>query len=517
VTCKEGPGDIGAATFNTSHCLPGEASGSFGHYRISQNTTTELTGQAGSAATKLKATLAGVATTLTSTELTMTGSMENKRDPDGEHYIHRTGTMVYKNVLVTPFTKCFVYTDDGTGTPGAQGAVDTEQLTATTTGQGHAVKVTPQSGEVFARMWILDKNKIGAGGECAIPGTYTIKGSVVVTPEGATTASTHTGTTTQGTLKLGTGEPTIKAGIEGSVTLEGRAKGGGAYAPLSVTTISDAEEVEETETEKEAEETKTKEEEETAHNLKTTEEEDGTGTTAVTCKEGPGDIGAATFNTSHCLPGEASGSFGHYRISQDTTTELTGQAGSATTKLKATLGGVVTTLTSTELTMIGSMENKRDPDGEHYIHRTGTMVYKNVLVTPFTKCFVYTDDGTGTPGAQGAVDTEQLTATTTGQGHAVKVTPLSGEVFARIWILDKNKVGAGGECTIQGTYTIKGSVVVTPEGATTASTHTGTTTQGTLKLGTGETSIKAGIEGSVTIEGRAKGGGAYAPLSVTTL
>ncbi|HVQ57691.1 MAG TPA: hypothetical protein VMS60_02175, partial [Solirubrobacterales bacterium] len=119
VTCKEGPGDIGAATFNTSHCLPGEASGSFGHYRISQNTTTELTGQAGSAATKLKATLAGVATTLTSTELTMTGSMENKRDPDGEHYIHRTGTMVYKNVLVTPFTKCFVYTDDGTGTPGA--------------------------------------------------------------------------------------------------------------------------------------------------------------------------------------------------------------------------------------------------------------------------------------------------------------------------------------------------------------------------------------------------------------
>jgi len=249
-----------------------------------------------------------------------------------------------------------------------------------------------------------------------------------------------------------------------------------------------------------------------------------TGTTAVTCKAGAGDTGGATFDTAHCLPGEAAGGFGHYKIAEGTATELTGQAGSETTKLKALVGGVQTTFTSTELTGTGTVENKVEVGGanakEHYTHFTGTIIYQNVTISPFTKCFVYTDEG-GLVGAQGVVDTVKLTATTTGQGDALKFTPDTGTVFARFWILDKNKKtsGEGGECAISGTFSVSGSVIATPEGATATTTHAKVTEQNTLKMGTGEPTIKAGIEGSVTFEGRDAevcGGGAYNPLSFTT-
>ncbi|HVQ57397.1 MAG TPA: hypothetical protein VMS60_00680, partial [Solirubrobacterales bacterium] len=68
-------------------------------------------------------------------------------------------------------------------------------------------------------------------------GTYTVSGSVIATPEGATAATTHEGVTTANTLKMGTGEPTIKAGIEGSGTFEAKAVGENTFNPISKTTF----------------------------------------------------------------------------------------------------------------------------------------------------------------------------------------------------------------------------------------------------------------------------------------
>ncbi|HVQ57406.1 MAG TPA: hypothetical protein VMS60_00725 [Solirubrobacterales bacterium] len=243
------------------------------------------------------------------------------------------------------------------------------------------------------------------------------------------------------------------------------------------------------------------------------------GTTAVTCKSGEGDTGGATFNEAHCKPSSPSGSFGHYKINENTTTELTGDNAGAPTKLKATLGGVATTLTSSKLTGTGSMENRVEPNGEHYVHGEGHITYEEVLINPFSKCFVYEDTEPGI-GTQNVIKTQELTATTTGQGDGLKFQPTVGTVFARFWILDKNKKTSaeGGECTISGTYSVSGSLIAKPDGATANTTHAEVTEQNTLKMGTGEPTIKAGLEGSLTIKGKHPGigGDTFKPLSVTT-
>ncbi|HVQ58658.1 MAG TPA: hypothetical protein VMS60_07095 [Solirubrobacterales bacterium] len=244
------------------------------------------------------------------------------------------------------------------------------------------------------------------------------------------------------------------------------------------------------------------------------------GTTAVTCKEEATAV--FKYSDKHCKQessGGNTGKFNHVAIAEETTTELTATDSGEGTSLKATIGGVATTLTSAGLTGTGSMENLLTGADEHYIHSTGTIVFSGVTVTPFTKCFVY-NDVAGVKGAKEKVETEPLTATTEKQGDFVKVAPEVGEVLARLWILDSNKKTAaeGGECAIGATYTVTGSIKGSPNGATTLSTHTETTQQNTLKIVTGGSGMKAGIEGPLTLEGRTKGGGgAYAPLSQTTI
>jgi len=239
VTCaKTGGTQVGVETFHTSRCLPGEGAGEYEHYQIAQNTNTE-TATTASGPTKFKATLGGVATTFTSTGVSGTGLMVNNVAESGEHYFRRGFKDSFEETTISPFTKCFVYKDDGTGTPGPQGVIETEELVETTLGQGHGVKITPEKGSVLAKFWILDKNKVGAGGECAIHGTYNLAGTMIGTPEGASLAFTHAGVTTQNTLKIGTGEPTIKAGFEGGLTLEGRTIGSGTpFTPISYTTVT---------------------------------------------------------------------------------------------------------------------------------------------------------------------------------------------------------------------------------------------------------------------------------------
>ncbi|HVQ59332.1 MAG TPA: hypothetical protein VMS60_10560 [Solirubrobacterales bacterium] len=244
-----------------------------------------------------------------------------------------------------------------------------------------------------------------------------------------------------------------------------------------------------------------------------------TGTTVFTCKEGAGDVGGRTFSGDHCRPGDSEGKYGHYKVAENTTTELTGNSNGESMKLKTTVGGVAGTLTATGLQGSGSMENAVDPSGEHYVQASLTGVFKEVTIN-VPKCFVYTHDGTATPATQGVIDTQQLKTTSTGQGDAVKFEPNEGQVFARLWLADKNKVvGGGSECICSGTYTITGSVKGEPNGATFVFTHAGTTTQNTLKMGTGESGVKAGLEGTIAFEGKdpAIEKDTYKPLSVTTV
>jgi hypothetical protein len=235
-----------------------------------------------------------------------------------------------------------------------------------------------------------------------------------------------------------------------------------------------------------------------------------TGTTAFTCVSGA----TSDFSESHCKTSLAGGAFGHVAIGQDTTTKLTGDDAGGVTALKATIGGIPVTLTAQNLSAAASpqawMRNQLDASGEHYIHGEGKITYEEVTVAGAGKeCFIYEDEA-GVVGTKGMVTTEQLTATTTGQGMGLKFTPAGATPFARFWITDgaKSKVN----CALGGTYEVSGSVIGEPSGATVNFVHNTVTTANTLTFGqTGGTGFKAGLNGSLTLKGEGT------PLSVTTV
>ncbi|HEX6827076.1 MAG TPA: hypothetical protein VF077_12235 [Nitrospiraceae bacterium] len=248
------------------------------------------------------------------------------------------------------------------------------------------------------------------------------------------------------------------------------------------------------------------------------------GTTAFTCVKGaaPKDL-----RGEHCLTtGEAPQEYGHVAIAEGETTELTGtnkKTESNTTvdrigKLKETIGGVPLELQATEVSGSGSMTNAKTAGGEHYVHGSGTITFTGVTVTdpPGRGCKVFThkEDGSGNPGEEGAegiVHTLPLKATTEGQGDNLKFTPAVGEKFANFWITCTTKLAA-----IEGTWSCTGSVKgqpTTPAGATTDFAHATVTAENTLKC----RGSKAGIDGALTLKGRANSGQPYTPLSATTI
>jgi hypothetical protein len=248
------------------------------------------------------------------------------------------------------------------------------------------------------------------------------------------------------------------------------------------------------------------------------------GTTAFTCAS---TASGAGFSKEHCKPSDAVGSgaaFKHVEIPQDTTTEITGSnettAGATdVTKLKATINGISTEIQAKVTTGSGWMENKKegagDPNpGEHFAIGHGTITYTAAEVTaPAGKgCTVSTDIDPLNMGEPGVVHTEPLKATTTGQGDALKFEPTTGSIFTRFYIT--GCAGSEALVALNGTYTVTGSVIGTPDGATTNFTHTKTTEQNTLKL---NGSIKSGLEGTLTIKGRANSSEAYKPISSTTV
>ncbi|HEX5610837.1 MAG TPA: hypothetical protein VFX45_12190 [Solirubrobacterales bacterium] len=224
-TCVKGKGEL-----RGEHCLTsGTAPAEYGHVAVPVNTTTEgtVTNETTSGVKdsgKLKATIAGVAITLTATGANGSGWGTNAEE-GGEMFAHGEGTTTFTGVTATG--SCKVFTDSGAG-KGEEGVIHTEPLKATSKGQGDSGKLEPKEGTVFAR-FILE-GCVNSG----INGTYTVTGSIKPTTlEGSTVSYTHANTTEQNTLRL---NGTIKAGVEIATTGRGRANASEAYTPGGATT-----------------------------------------------------------------------------------------------------------------------------------------------------------------------------------------------------------------------------------------------------------------------------------------
>jgi hypothetical protein len=241
-TCKPVTPVDNTVGFSKAHCRPEDAvstKATFEHFEIPPNTTTKITGNnkttgGESEATKLVSTAFGATIELsgkvTEGEGWMTNAVEGK-----EHYTHGEGTITYKEVSVVKPANCIVQTDGPLKEKGEAGVIHTEPLKATTKGQGDRLKFEPKEGTVFARFWI-------EGATCPLKeNTFSVSGTVLGTPNGATTNFTEADTTAQNTLKLGAN----KAGLSGTLTLEGKHPGDKekgkeedkTYEPLSVTTV----------------------------------------------------------------------------------------------------------------------------------------------------------------------------------------------------------------------------------------------------------------------------------------
>jgi hypothetical protein len=238
------------------------------------------------------------------------------------------------------------------------------------------------------------------------------------------------------------------------------------------------------------------------------------GTTAVTCV-----VGSGTLHGAHCLETGTAAASKHVTFGT-TPTELSGtnaNTASETTAaresiLKETIAGTELELKSTGLSGTGSMTNS-ESGGEMIASGSGTITYSGVTVAkPAGKgCKVFTDvTATKTKGAEGVIDAN-VKATTLGQEEGkpmfLKFEPSSGTAFATFFVECTTKVAA-----LEGTWEITGSIKCPTSGATVLCSHEETTTQNTLK-GKGS---KAGLDGALTIKGKASTDASFTPLSVTT-
>lgn len=231
------------------------------------------------------------------------------------------------------------------------------------------------------------------------------------------------------------------------------------------------------------------------------------GTTVYTCRAVVPSAGTAGFAREHCKPDDAlpsNAAFEHVSVTQDTTTELT--VTNDKTNINTNAAEPTTThvaLTGIEISIragsehgTGTIINKLDPTNEHYVHAVGIVSRTEVTVVKPAGCAV-----TG-----GTITSKELTTTSTGQGMGIKFQPKEGTTLAEF-----NVEGATCPEAVKGSYKATGSYVATVDGATLVFDNV--TEQGTLKL----RNVKAGVEGKLTLSGRANSGEAYTPLSMTTV
>lgn len=210
------------------------------------------------------------------------------------------------------------------------------------------------------------------------------------------------------------------------------------------------------------------------------------GTTAFTCKkEGP----EHAFAKAHCTAADqVGGEYEEAAVAENTTTALLGTAGTTeggkeVMKLKYTFSGIATELQAKGLDLEGSLQNLKAESGEHYVEGEAKLTLTGVsVVAPLGECKVKGEK----------IESTQLKLTTKGQGDAVQLAPVKGEVIAEFTIQS---------CAIAGTYKLTGSVKGTADGATLTFTHAAGTSEGTLRLGS-PSAPKVGLEGSITLNGR---------------
>lgn len=229
-TCKKVTPAQGTEGFIKEHCRPVDAvetNAEYEHFKVEQGKTTEAT--VTNAKTRnntteatpwlIKGTVAGAVLELTAKGAHSEGTIENSVDPSTEHYFHAAGKVAFEEVT-SPL--CAV-----AGLPGGAGKIESKQLADTTTEQGHFIKFTPETGTVFAEFELTG---------CAMAGVYKVVGSVKGVPNGSTINFTHAETTAQKTLRIGSAAGPL-LGVEGSLTLTGRANKTEAFTPLSPTTV----------------------------------------------------------------------------------------------------------------------------------------------------------------------------------------------------------------------------------------------------------------------------------------
>jgi hypothetical protein len=204
-------------------------------------------------------------------------------------------------------------------------------------------------------------------------------------------------------------------------------------------------------------------------------------TTAVTCEAG---IVMGGFSDSHCVNEVAFGNFFHKSFTSNTSSPITVvNAGMAAT-VKANVNGLEVSVKCETASGSGILNTVNNPPAMYSEGYEVKITFSNCTVESTTSCEV----------KGGTVTTKPLVFTTKGQGMAVKVEPETGEVLAEITIENCPTQISG----LNGTWPLKGSVVMTTHGATLTSEHNATTGQGTL-LWFGM--HKAGLTSSLTLKG----------------
>ncbi|MGD9736123.1 MAG: hypothetical protein AB7V58_11035 [Solirubrobacterales bacterium] len=128
---------------------------------------------------------------------------------EGEGEIGNEGTSASGTGTVE-YTGCTVTKPAGKGCKVSGGEITTNLLALTTAGQtGTNVKISPNSGTEFASV------KIESCSVPALNNTFPVTGSLIATANGAVLSTTHSGITSQNTLKFGG----VKAGIEAAGTM----------------------------------------------------------------------------------------------------------------------------------------------------------------------------------------------------------------------------------------------------------------------------------------------------------
>jgi hypothetical protein len=240
------------------------------------------------------------------------------------------------------------------------------------------------------------------------------------------------------------------------------------------------------------------------------------GNTVFTCKKSA-VAGTGTLNDAHCKEQGGSKNFEHVGVAAETTTELTGSniltgTERSTAVLNSTQAGIAEEIIAKKVSPGAGTPwvKNRTTGAEHYIEGEGKLLYSEVEVTK--------PAGKGCAVVGGQVETKQLRATSMStegdpklaEEMKLKFEPAEGTLFAEF------EITGCSTSALNGVYKVEGSLKtdsLETTGATLVSTEAAVTTQGKLTV----RGQKAGIGGSLTIEGKDAVDSLYTPLSTTTV